>query len=291
MTIRIPAFTIAVLAVLLFSSNRIPAQTDTPSEQFQTLAKKFQNASSPGRALSDEERRKFIGEVFRQRSKLALKLIELAEKYPNDPAAEDALMLAVWNVNGTPWPAELVGDDKAPAKALTILERDHIQSEKLGQVCQRISYGFRQEYESFLRSLLEKSPHKSAQAQACLGLAHYLYNRLQRVEMARSDSAKAKEFADLFGKKYLDDLLKQNATTVTSEAEDLFELAAKKYGDEKLPDGSSIAQKAEVELFEIRFLSVGKEAPDIVGEGQDGNQFKLSDYRGKVVLLDFWSEY
>jgi len=34
----------------------------------------------------------------------------------------------------------------------------------------------------------------------------------------------------------------------------------------------------------------GKRAPDIVGEDADGVQFKLSDYRGKVVLLDFWFE-
>lgn len=33
---------------------------------------------------------------------------------------------------------------------------------------------------------------------------------------------------------------------------------------------------------------VNQAAPDIVGTDQDGRQFKLSDYRGKVVLLDFW---
>ena len=47
----------------------------------------------------------------------------------------------------------------------------------------------------------------------------------------------------------------------------------------------------EPELFGIRHLSVGKVAPDIEGVDQDGVKFKLSDYRGKVVLLDFWSEY
>ena len=46
-----------------------------------------------------------------------------------------------------------------------------------------------------------------------------------------------------------------------------------------------------MELHEIRYLSVGKEAQDIEGEDQDGQRFKLSDYRGKVVLLYFWSEF
>src|SRR4051812_31353276 len=34
-------------------------------------------------------------------------------------------------------------------------------------------------------------------------------------------------------------------------------------------------------------LTIGKVAPDIVGEDIDGKEFKLSDYRGKVVVLDF----
>ena len=34
--------------------------------------------------------------------------------------------------------------------------------------------------------------------------------------------------------------------------------------------------------------SVGCEAPEIVAKDIQGVEFKLSDYRGKVVLLDFW---
>ena len=37
-----------------------------------------------------------------------------------------------------------------------------------------------------------------------------------------------------------------------------------------------------------RAVGKNKTAPDIVGTDQDGKEFKLSDYRGKVVLLDFW---
>jgi cytochrome oxidase Cu insertion factor (SCO1/SenC/PrrC family) len=35
----------------------------------------------------------------------------------------------------------------------------------------------------------------------------------------------------------------------------------------------------------------GKTAPEIAGIDADGTKFHLSDYRGKVVLLDFWAVY
>ena len=37
-------------------------------------------------------------------------------------------------------------------------------------------------------------------------------------------------------------------------------------------------------------LEVGQVAPDIVGADFEGVAFKLSDYRGQVVLLDFWGD-
>jgi peroxiredoxin len=33
------------------------------------------------------------------------------------------------------------------------------------------------------------------------------------------------------------------------------------------------------------------EVPDLRGEDLDGKTFKLSDYRGKVVFLDFWAHW
>ena len=50
----------------------------------------------------------------------------------------------------------------------------------------------------------------------------------------------------------------------------------------------AILKEAADALFEIEHLQVGCTAPDITAKDVDGVDFKLSDYRGKVVLLDFW---
>src|SRR5262249_11829118 len=161
--------------------------------------KEYQLASSGG-ALSDEERMKFVGRCFKHRNELALKFLELAEKNPEDPIALDALSQAVWQGNTTPWPVELVGEDSARVRAFAHLQRDHVRSDKLGPLCQRISFGFCKEYETFLRTVLEKNPHKDVQAMACLALAHFLTNRLQRLDLVKEQPELAREFEGLFGK-------------------------------------------------------------------------------------------
>lgn len=48
------------------------------------------------------------------------------------------------------------------------------------------------------------------------------------------------------------------------------------------------ATLAEGCLFELDHLQVGMTAPDFEGTGLDGKTFKLSDFRGKMVVIDFW---
>ena len=38
-------------------------------------------------------------------------------------------------------------------------------------------------------------------------------------------------------------------------------------------------------------LGEGSIAPDIIGVDMDGTAFKLSDYKGKVIMLDFWGDW
>jgi hypothetical protein len=62
---------------------------------------------------------------------------------------------------------------------------------------------------------------------------------------------------------------------------DLREVAA-------LTKDEKILARAKDGLFEIEHLQIGCTVPEIAGVDVEGTPFKLSDYRGKVVLLDFW---
>jgi peroxiredoxin len=54
------------------------------------------------------------------------------------------------------------------------------------------------------------------------------------------------------------------------------------------PEAASFADLTE---RVIRTLTIGKTAPDIIGTDLDGQEFRLSDYRGKVVALVFSGEW
>ena len=48
------------------------------------------------------------------------------------------------------------------------------------------------------------------------------------------------------------------------------------------------AGRADAFLFELDNLQVGKTAPDFEATDEKGVKYKLSDYRGKVTVIDFW---
>jgi hypothetical protein len=94
----------------------------------------------------------------------------------------------------------------------------------------------------------------------------------------------------VFGKDYLPELRKLGQNKLAARVETLFERAIEEYGDVKFR-ASTVGQTAKSELYDFRNLAIGKVVPDMQGPDQDGRLFKLSEFRGKVVLLYFWSEF
>ena len=288
--LRIPA---TIMFLVLALSAAVAADEPQPKpamaeEKYMALLKEYQTAAGGG-AKSDEERKQLIERVDKLRNDLSSRFLKLAEQSPKHAVTVDALIQAIWMANYNAYPAG--GADSPGTRAMAILVRDHVKSDKIGPICQRINAGFRPEHEAFLRTVLAMNPNKDVQALACLSLGQFLNNRMQRLDESAERPDSAKVHADLFGKDYVAALQRQDRAKVVEEIETLFERAAGKYRDAKIPYAATVGEKAQAELFEFRHLLVGKEAPDIEGEDQYGKRFKLSDYRGKVVLLDFWNKY
>lgn len=94
-------------------------------------------------------------------------------------------------------------------------------------------------------------------------------------------------------------LLMSKAATLKAsspaEAEKLYNQVIEKYGSAKGPRATAtLGDLAKSEIATMKGaadFNVGKTAPDIEGEDLDGKKFKLSDYRGKVVVIDFWGDW
>ena len=297
-------FTIPLLALLGIAN--VVRSADPRAEAPDTLPQEYQRALKESGQISpnfrdaetDEERRKAVETM----DEFARRFVKLAEKYPNDPLTLEVVTQAVrvmnavdsaiqmsWETNSTAFPIR--SKDKSTELAMALLLRDHIRSDKLGVVCERMRYGTRKEYETFLHRVMKESPHKDVQGLACLSLAQFLNSHSLKFDLLEERPELANRYEELLGKDYYEELRQKGHAGRTKEVETLLEQAAAEYGEVKMPYGGTVGEQAKAELFAIRHLAVGKYAADIDGKDQDGKPFKLSDYRGKVVLLYFWSEY
>lgn len=118
-------------------------------------------------------------------------------------------------------------------------------------------YGERDQLEAVIKKLPSGNTHQKARFRLALLVAEDAQRDLTLTDMQRA---------------------KENETVVTI----LDEL-------EKEDELDEILQRWIKDLkYKVTHLVVGCEAPDIEGFDQDGKKFRLSDYRGKVVLLPFW---
>lgn len=235
-----------LLATMLCASGgrMMGAAASSPSAEYESIKKEWETAQEQARkayraAQSDEEREKV---KYPNPTTFCERFLTLAEKHPDRPAALDALL----------WVATEYYHHDAGKKALEWLRRDHIQSEKLGPLCDQLIYA--NSAQEFLRAVAEKNPHRDVQ-----GKAHYALAR----QLMRSSE---------------------------TEADRLFNVVRKKYGSVKYGD-RTLGDAAKGDLYELHHLAIGKVAPEIKGEDVEGKKFKLSDYRGKVVVLDFGGDW
>jgi|SRR5665213_949656 len=235
-------------------------------KEYQEREKKFYDDLRTFRA--DSKKISDLGyEYNKAANKQAEELIALIKAHGKEPAAFEGILVLAgeWHY---PLDDELVQ---------LVLDK-HLADPKMGRFCFDLSWRSTESWaEKLLDAAAAKNPHEAVRGQALYSLG--VYHRL-RAEPSR------------FGEKKFSD---EEAAKRLAEAAKYFTEVVKNYAAVMTPDGKDrLGDKAASELVRIKNLpnlKLGKKAPDIVGEDVDGKKFSLSDYRGKVVLLDFWGNW
>lgn len=278
--------------------NQADGGQPSPDDQVEALIREHEEAKAAGRRRFAEilkERAKARAESEKS-SKLyqdiARRFLELAERYPPTNAAEQAL---TW-VACSKYPFS----DRSPEaeRALEILARDHARSDRIKEVIAETSALFQwasPAAEDLLRRAMGRTPYYEIRGLACNRLAQVLIERSERVRIwqllgspPRSDNRRIQGSPEQFAlmRKSEPDRLDDEAARLLERVIAEFPRVAENHRrDDRL--GRPLEEWAKTELDRLRRLSVGKPAPEIAGVDLDGKPMKLSDYRGKVVVLYF----
>jgi thiol-disulfide isomerase/thioredoxin len=241
--------------------------------------------------------------------KFAPEFLRLAEETPNDPVSLAALLAVGEYGSHCLDTCKYDGNShsRLMERALELLAADRLNDERVGRLCSVLSRLPSPARESFLRRVVRESKNPLVRGRACLALGELLKTKLGYVEsLAESSLADVgAKYEATWGGDYLAHLRGCDRAVLRAEAEKLLERVIAEFGAVTFVRGTSetsvwrgtaekdVAAKktlgmvAEADLEEIRHLAPGCIAPEIEGRDADNVPFKLSDYRGKVVVLTF----
>jgi hypothetical protein len=253
-----PLALLFLLPALSVTNRPREEQAITAADEYKALTDEYVKTQREAdqafeKARTAQERQKIRADFRKLRNHFIGRFLVFAEKHSKDQEALKALFFV--------FHPDIQAEGRDADKAAQLMLQDHLKSDRIGFIIECLGAQDSPAAERVLREVLQKNPSHAIQAHACLGLAQILKERANASPPAQT-------------------------AKLIKEAEQWFERVVDKYADVKVP-----AEKAKSELFEIRHLAVGKAAPDIKGKDSDDKEFKLSDYRGKIVVLDFWAEW
>jgi hypothetical protein len=273
-----PGLLVLFLAVAAAADDK-PKARAAPAERLAAIEKEYKDAEEayykaaqplPDTPEGNKKAQELYQAYDKKRSDLFMEAVEIAKADPKSDVGFAALEWVLTIPRSFYLPAGKPG--------LELLAEHHAANPKVGKVVAWVGSmnprGVPSEAaaKALIEAVAKKNPDKAVRAQAFL---------------AKAWQAKAKFAAAEYRKE-------ADADRLAAEAEKAFEAVLKDYADSPRlirEDAGTVGEIARSELFELRHLRIGKPAPEIAGEDLDGAKFKLSDYRGKVVVLDFWGDW
>jgi thiol-disulfide isomerase/thioredoxin len=214
-------------------------------------------------AKHDDKKVSEANRVYQEKwPKAAAEVTAFVSRHPDDPAALDGLLLLTGEMR---W----MLDEKLTGIALR-----NKKDVRMGRLCFNLrDRGGEPWAEAIVKAVAESNPSRDIRAQAVF---------------AQGCQSYIKAFP--FGRT----IPEEERAPIVKEARKYFVEAAK-YADVKTPDGKTmIGLKATHELNRLDnlpYLRVGGVAPEIDADDLEGKRMKLSDHRGKVVMVVFWGSW
>lgn len=248
---------IAAFALLIVGSLALArAPTGDPAEKLAEIREKRDTAMSDWekklRAAKTQEEGRAIYEARPGPEFLAqFKAVALEAKGTETAAAAWTEVFQMANES----------DAKDDAKAaVDALVSDHVTSPELAGFAATLNHATHslgvERVVSAYDAIVAKSTHKTVIAPALLGLGTTLLEQDKPEQKLR-------------GRKALERLVAE-------------------FPDVKPKRGGVYADRAKGFLFELDHLQIGMVAPNFESTDENGQKFSIADYKGKVVVLDFW---
>jgi len=225
------------------------------------------------------------GERYREQSRgLARRALALAEAHPDAPEAVEAL---AWIFTICDLGAEC--DAAYDLMAIRFLDKDALLP-IARTACD--SAAWTAHAGLFLRAAAERSPNLKLKALACFSLARH-QQLMAHLKRLIDDPIRGETLQEMMGPENLRRVRAVDPESAKREAGALFERTLKEFADLQ-PMGKRfppLGEQAQGALFRLRNLEVGCTAPEIEGEDVEGRPLRLSDFRGKVVVVAFWASW
>ena len=187
-------------------------------------------------------------------------------------------------------------------QAVEMLAQYHATNSEVGPLCGYIGHNWIWRWREkpvvdFLQAVAKNNPGRANRGQAIFSLGSL--NVAKAGNLAEFEQwGKAPFYAASIARFDTTDLTQWgDSKSVADEAQRQLEEVVANYADcrDLRPRGNQeqplLKTESEKELHELLHLSLGKVAPDIEAESIEGKQFKLSDSRGKITVLNFWASW
>jgi len=278
------------------------AEEETPTRQtaalladFTAQKNKFQQALAS--AKSDEESNA-AQESQPDELDFSRRALRIAKAKPEDSGARDALLWVVSQSASRPPRGERLELER---RAMDLLLEHHADDPEVARAGLLLIDAISIDRERFLQGLVDRAKMQETKGLARMALAPYLMCKLTVAEKVQAAGGPAKNIQPDYAETYAD-LRACDIPATRSKAERLLEEVIRDYGkvalvrsgpfrERDLERGLTLGQVAESRLDEIRNFVIGKPGPAIDGQDLAGAPLKLTDYRGKVVVLVFWASW